>query len=303
MKKIFTLVLLVLVTLGLTACGVTTTTTTVFTAPDAITMANVDEYLDNSAFQFVDVRNFDDQMADGWVRGFEIIPFFDYLEYSEILVRVNGWSFEASAIKNEAALRELFDESKYIVIMCASGTRAGFVRDALLHLGYENVYNAGGLTQYAGDRKVLGDGEYQIVMQHPAMIDPLPATISMDCGLIDYYAARADVQLIDLRNLADTLTGLHKKSTVIPFFTFLETSEILVRTDGDWTFAPEDIRNEDALRMLFKQDMNIILYCKSGTRAGYVKAALEYLGYTKVWNAGSIDGYLSNTGGNTGGGC
>jgi len=304
MKRVFALFLFVVFALSLVACNSTTTVdTTPMTAPETLTMAEVDQYLFNSQFQFVDVRNFDDQMADGWIRGFEFIPFFDYLEYSNILVRIDGWNFSSNAIKDENALRGLFDEDKFIVIMCAGGTRAGFVRDALLELGYTNVYNVGGFNQYTGENKVLGDGTYQIVMQHPAMVNPLPAEITMDCDLFDYYAARKDVQLVDLRNLADVLTGWHRESQVIPFFTFLETSEILVRTDGDWTFAPEDIRNEEALRLLFDQNQNIILFCKSGTRAAYVKAALEHLGYTKVWNAGSIDAYLSNDGGNTGGGC
>ncbi len=302
MKKLFSLIVMAILAVALIGCEKqTTTTTTAFTAPETITMATIDQYLYNPDFQYVDLRNFDDQMSDGWIRGFEMIPFFDYLEYSNILVRVDGWSFSAAAIKNANAIKALFDEDKYIVLMCASGTRAGFVKDALVSLGYEHVYNAGGLGQYTGENKVFGDGVYEIVMQDPAMTNPLPATITMADANIDKYVERTDVQFVDLRNLPDTLTGWHNRAQVIPFFTFLESSEILVRTDGDWTFAPEDIKNEAALRALFCEDMNIILFCASGTRAGYVKAALESLGYEHVYNAGGFSSYTGGT--STGGGC
>ena len=37
------------------------------------------------------------------------------------------------------------------------------------------------------------------------------------------------------------------------------------------------------------KDAEIVLYCRSGNRAGITKAALEGMGYTKVSNAGGID--------------
>jgi rhodanese-related sulfurtransferase len=196
----------------------------------------------------------------------------------------------------------LFDEDKYIVLMCAGGTRAGFVKDALDHLGYENVYNAGGLSSYAGDNMVLGDGVYEITMPDKALTEDLPETITMSDPTIDIYAVRTDVQFIDLRNLTDIVNGWHKDATVIPFFAFLEAEDILVRQDGDWVFAAEDIVDETALRAIFCEDKNIILFCKSGTRAGYVMDALEYLGYENVWNAGGFDDYAGSTG-DSGGTC
>lgn len=308
MKRFLSIFALAFLAIGLIGCNTETTTELTteapITAPEAgsINMGNVDEYLFNENFQFVDLRNFDDQMADGWIRGFEMIPFFQYLEATEILVRVNGWSFETAAIKNASALRSLFDEDKFIVLMCAAGTRAGFVKDALESLGYEHVYNAGGLGQYSGLNKVFGDGEFKlnIVTPNPALTDPLPETINMGDALLDTYVSRPDVQFVDLRNLTDILNGWHNASTVIPFFTFLEAEEILVRSDG-WTFSPEDIKDEEALRALFCEDKNIILFCAGGTRAGYVKSALEYLGYENVWNAGAYSSYADANSGDNGG--
>lgn len=319
MKRFLTILTLAFFAIGLVGCNnvetTTETPTTEFTAPATMVMGDVDDYLFNENFQFVDVRNFDDQMSGGWVRGFEIIPFFDYLEYENILVRQDGWTFSAAAIKDANALKALFDKDKAIVLMCAGGTRAGFVKDALDSLGYENVYNVGGLSAYNGENRVLGDDKYEIYMPTQAEVGPLPETIDMSDELIDVYAARKDVQFVDLRNMEDiltmvdgetTLSNWHKGATVIPFFNFLETSNILVRNEVEgvknWTFTADTIKDEAALRALFCEDKNIILFCKSGGRAGFVKSALEELGYTNVWNAGGFSDYAGAADG-TGGGC
>jgi rhodanese-related sulfurtransferase len=315
MKKLFSFFTLLALALVLTGCGETAETNEPITAPEAMEMADVDEYLFNAEFQFVDLRDFDDQMADGWIRGFEMIPFFQYLEYTNILVRSNGWTFEESQILDEGALRALFDEDKYIVLMCAGGTRAGYVKDALDHLGYEHVYNVGGLSAYDGDNRVFGDGSFSFDLPHRAMVDALPETINMADEFIDHYAKRDDVMLVDLRNLTDGLTlGTHTEANIIPFFDYLEANNILVRVDG-WTFTPDTIVDEETLRNIFDEEAMILLFCAGGTRAEFVKQALEHLGYENVWNVGAWGDYSGNmvldpegacdedTTGDEGGGC
>jgi len=159
MKKLLVVLLIAFVMLGVTACQKQEEETD-YTLPEVINMQNIDQYLDYPNMLFVDVRNWQDFMRGGYIRGFEFIPFFQYLESENILVRVDGWNFTPDAIKDENALRNLFDEDMNIVIICAAGARAGFVREALLHLGYQNVWNAGAFGDYAGPRKVLGDGSY-----------------------------------------------------------------------------------------------------------------------------------------------
>jgi rhodanese-related sulfurtransferase/outer membrane murein-binding lipoprotein Lpp len=132
--------------------------------PAEVTMDNVDDYLGRPDVQYVDVRNFDDKMNAGYIAGFEMIPFFDYLEYEGILVRTDGWNFEAASLQNESALTALFDADKAIFVMCGSGTRAAFVKAALEAAGYDNVYNVGGISDYDGDNLVLGDGSYSFTM-------------------------------------------------------------------------------------------------------------------------------------------
>jgi rhodanese-related sulfurtransferase len=177
MKKIFALALLLVSAFALTACGEEETTDPVGlpALPDVVDMTNIDEHLDREDVQYVDLRNFEDKMKSGYIAGFEFIPFFDYMEFSDVLVRTDGnWEFDADDINNEAALRGLFDEDKTIFLMCGSGTRAGFVKAALESLGYENVYNVGGIGTYEGTNKVLGDGSF--TLKHPAQGDYTPGT-------------------------------------------------------------------------------------------------------------------------------
>jgi len=258
------------------------------TIPALVTMADVDAYLGRPDIQYVDLRDFDDKMAAGYIAGFEFIPFFDYLENQKILVRDGDWDFTAADLKNAAALEALFDADKTIFLMCGSGTRAGYVKAALESIGYTNVINVGGIGTYLeGDaiNSVPGDDTYVL-----SPIPEIPAEVTM--ANIDAYLGRADVQYVDLRNFDDKMAaGYIAGFEFIPFFDYLEYESILVR-DGDWNFTATDIKNASALEALFDADKTIFLMCGSGTRAGYVKAALESIGYTNVINVGGIGTYL-----------
>lgn len=165
MKKLFIIIAAFALTLSLAGCG---NDSDLKSIPDEVTMTEVDEFLGRPDVQYVDLRNFDDKMKSGYISGFEMIPFFDYLEYEGILVRTDGdWVFAAEDILNASALRGLFDEDKSIFLMCGSGTRAGYVLAALESLGYTDVYNVGGISTYLdGDAEnvVLGDDSYNITM-------------------------------------------------------------------------------------------------------------------------------------------
>lgn len=125
--------------------------------------SNFDTFLGRPDVQYVDLRNFDDKLNAGYVAGFEMIPFFDYLDYTDILVKGSSWTFEAAKLLNENALRALFNEDKTIFLMCAGGTRAGYVKDALESLGYTNVINVGGFGDFdsASVNYVAGDSVYK----------------------------------------------------------------------------------------------------------------------------------------------
>lgn len=253
-----------------------------FTGDEDISMGTIDEYLDEDV-RFVDLRNFSDMFNGGYIAGFEVVPFFEYLE-GRALVRNNGWEFSSEDVVSEAILQNVFgDKDDAVVLMCGSGTRAGYVQSALEDIGYTKVYNAGGISDYNGDNKVLGDGEY-------AGVSALPAEVSMDN--IDSLLRRPGAKYVDLRNVADKYTaGYIDSFELVSFFEYLD-GRALVRNNG-WEFSAEDIESKIILENVFgkNKDREIFLMCGSGTRAGYVQAALEELGYTKVFNAGGISNY------------
>jgi rhodanese-related sulfurtransferase/uncharacterized protein with FMN-binding domain len=292
MKKVLVLLAVFMLTLTLAACGTDCVECDELPeVPETLMLedANFDEFLGRPEVQYVDLRNFDDKMNAGYVSGFEMIPFFDYLEGEDVLVRTDGWNFEAAGIMNQAQLENLFDkDAEYIFLMCGSGTRAGFVLDALESIGYTNVMNVGGISNYAGDAKVLGDESF--------VLDPvadLPEVVDMTN--VDMYLGRDDVQYVDLRNFDDKMNaGYISGFEFIPFFDYLEHEDVLVRTDG-WNFEAAGIMNQAQLENLFDKDAGaIFLMCGSGTRAGFVLDALESIGYTNVINVGGISSYAGD---------
>jgi rhodanese-related sulfurtransferase len=248
---------------------------------EEITMSNIDDYLTAEA-RFVDLRDFDDKFNGGYIEGFEFVPFFQYLE-GRALERNNGWEFSEQDIADEAILENVFGDSEdVIVLMCGSGTRAGYVKDALESIGYTGVINAGGIRDYDGEYKVLGDGEY-------AGARALPEEVTM--ANIDSLLYRPGAKYVDLRNVADKYTGGYVDGfEFVSFFEYLE-GNALVRNNG-WEFSEEDIKSKIILENIFgDKEREIFLMCGSGTRAGYVKEALEAIGYTSVFNAGGIRDY------------
>lgn len=161
MKKLFIFMAVLTLTLTLTGCG-----DDVKDLPDEMTMAELDEYLGRDDVQYVDLRNFDEKLTSGYIQGFESIPYFDYLKYQDILVDTNGdWVYDSGEIKSAATLRAMFNEDKTILLMCGSGTRAQYLMDALLSLGYTDVINIGGFEAYVtaeGEAVVLGGSAFNI---------------------------------------------------------------------------------------------------------------------------------------------
>ncbi len=130
---------------------------------EEVSMANFDDYAFRPYARYVDLRNFADMFKAGYIQGFEVVPFFDYLQ-GRALVRNDGWNYSSADLINPSLLKNIFgkDLNTEIFLMCAGGTRAGYVREALLEIGYTNVYNIGGFGDYKGAYKVLGHGEFSM---------------------------------------------------------------------------------------------------------------------------------------------
>ncbi|WP_319477868.1 rhodanese-like domain-containing protein [Marispirochaeta aestuarii] len=279
-KKTTIILLTLMLALSIVSCGKSGADAGL-TGTEEITMENIDQYIEKDA-RFIDLRNFADMFNGGYIAGFEVVPFFQYLE-GRALVRNNGWEFSEADVVEPAILENIFGSKEdVIVLMCGSGTRAGYVKDALNSLGYTKVINAGGIRDYKGENKVLGDGSYAGQMV-------LPAEVTMEN--IDQYLYRDGAKYVDLRNVADKYVGGYIDSfELVSFFEYLENNA-LVRNNG-WEFSEADVVEPAILENIFgSKDREVFLMCGSGTRAGYVKDALESIGYTNVYNVGGIRDY------------
>lgn len=283
MRKVISITAAVLLILSIASCGSPGSVT--LSGDEDITMETIDQYL-NADARFVDVRDYNDMMSAGYIAGFEVVPFFQYLE-GRALVRNDGWNFTSADLINAAILENVFGpKDRAIVIMCASGGRAGYVTDALRSIGYTTVFNAGGIRDYAGENLVLGDGVYN-------GLRVLPAEVTM--ANIDQYRDRPGAKYVDLRNVSDQYeAGYIDGFEFISFFEYLD-GRALVRNNG-WDFSEADIQNELILENIFGDDRNreIFIMCGSGARAGYVTEALRAMGYTTVFNVGGIADYAGN---------
>ncbi len=255
---------------------------------EEVNMANLDKYALRSNARYVDLRNFEDAFKAGYIQGFEVVPFFDYLQ-GRALVRNDGWNYTSKDMINPSLLKNIFgkDMDAEIFLMCAGGTRAGYVKDALEDIGYTNVHNIGGFGDYNGMYKILGDGEYTLPVKLPSLDD-----VTVDMSNIDTYLNRADARYVDVRNFEDMFKAGHIEGFEnVPFFDYLE-HRALVRNDG-WNYTSKDMINASLLKNIFGKDMDteIFLMCAGGTRAGYVKDALEDIGYTNVHNIGGFGDY------------
>jgi|LGVF01.2.fsa_nt_gb rhodanese-related sulfurtransferase len=126
---------------------------------DLITMEVLDDYMFRDDVQYVDLRNFSSRFLSGYIDSFEIIPFFDYLDY-RVFDREDIFEFDADHILDSNELERLFDRDKAIFLYADGCIRSGYLKDVLNHLGYERVYVLGGYYEYQGEYKVLGTGDY-----------------------------------------------------------------------------------------------------------------------------------------------
>ncbi|KFZ26038.1 MAG: hypothetical protein KQ78_01752 [Candidatus Izimaplasma bacterium HR2] len=126
---------------------------------DLITMENLDDYMFRDDVQYVDLRNFESRFLSGFIYSFEVIPFFDYLDY-RAFNRNDTYIFSPDQIINEQEMLRLFDKEKTIFLYADGCIRSGYIKDVLAYLEYDKVFVLGGFFEYDGEYKVLGDGSY-----------------------------------------------------------------------------------------------------------------------------------------------
>lgn len=107
---------------------------------------------------------------------------------------------------------------------------------------------------------------------------------------LDLYMFRDDVQYVDLRNWeASFHTGFIDGFERIPFFDFLDYRAF--DRGRTYEFEPDQLLDTKLLERLFKPEKAIFLYADGCIRSGYLKDALNYLGYERVYVIGGFFEY------------
>lgn len=134
-----------------------------------INTVNIDEYLFRDDVQYVDLRSSYMVLQEGYVSGFQFIPFYNiigshgagytlyqmkndvYIDDKLISPGQTG-SFEAQFEESESIIRDLFDKNKYIFFISQGGTECGYMINLLIQLGYDGnlLYNVGGVSNSEG---------------------------------------------------------------------------------------------------------------------------------------------------------
>lgn len=134
-----------------------------------INTINIDEYLFRDDSQYVDLRASRLVLEEGYVSGFQFIPFYNiigshgagYTLYQmKNDVYVDGklispgqvGSFEPQFEESESIIRGLFNKNKYIFFISQGGTECGYMINLLIQLGYDGnlLYNVGGVSNSEG---------------------------------------------------------------------------------------------------------------------------------------------------------
>lgn len=114
-----------------------------------LSLNNLEDYIDDPDYLFIDIRNPEEAYTDGYIEGFTFLPLYSYLFEEDILKPPSFGGFRSSDILDEARLRSYLDESKTIVIICRTGNRTDYFETVLRDIGYD-VINLGGIHQYSG---------------------------------------------------------------------------------------------------------------------------------------------------------
>ena len=130
---------------------------------------NLDKYMFRDDVQYVDLRSPKMIMNEGYVAGFQFIPYYSiiaafssdvtlyrmenkYSESGEYVQAGRVGGFTAQYEESKSIIESLFSKKKYIFLISQGGTESGYVINLLIQLGYnpDLLYNIGGVMNSEG---------------------------------------------------------------------------------------------------------------------------------------------------------
>ena len=143
-----------------------------------INSTNLDEYMNRSDVQYVDLRSSRMVLEEGYVAGFSFLPFYNVIAsfsgegtlYKMAKVgnskagSVGG--FLALYEESDDIIKSLFEEDKYIFLISQAGSESAYLINLLIQLGYDGnlLYNVGGVSNSEGPTpyKDISDNKYYV---------------------------------------------------------------------------------------------------------------------------------------------
>lgn len=135
-----------------------------------LTADNIDDYLFLKDVLYIDLRSFEQQLSEGSIAGFRVIPFYDVIVWWENKDNVlftmakpedpefdsylgDSGSFSPNYVESEDILEALFPRDKQIVFMSTAGVEAAYMINLLKQYDYDAslLYNAGTFTNAIGE--------------------------------------------------------------------------------------------------------------------------------------------------------
>ena len=191
MKKLLSIILFFIMFLGGCSCKKGQSGTLVIpykkfaedtsTVTTPVNAMNLDKYLFRSDTQYVDLRDLEDIMSDGYIAGFQFIPFHTIIasfSNPETLYKMkdsknenNEWiyagqigGFYQQYQESAQIISSLFDKDKYIFFVSQAGSEGSYMINLLIQLGYDGnkLYNVCGVigTEGAYSYSVKGNQKY-----------------------------------------------------------------------------------------------------------------------------------------------
>jgi hypothetical protein len=191
MKKILSVILLSIVLLSGCSCkkddsGLQTIPSKKFaednsTITTPINAANLDKYLFREDVQYIDLRYIDDILRDGYIAGFQFLPFHSIIasfgnpatlyNMKDVKDENGNWiyaghvgGFYPQYQESEQIIKHLFDKNKKIFFVSQAGSEGSYIINLLIQLGYDGnkLYNVCGVmgTEGAYSYKSQGNPHY-----------------------------------------------------------------------------------------------------------------------------------------------
>ena len=133
-----------------------------------VNSTNLDYYMFRDDVQYVDLRSLEMIASEGYIAGFEFIPFYSIIASfsgENTLYRMKGVEIDGVSIpagqpgsfipqyeESNNIIKSLFSKDKYIFLVSQGGSECSYVINLLIQLGYNGnlIYNVGGVMNSEG---------------------------------------------------------------------------------------------------------------------------------------------------------